>query len=175
MDLESTPLFLKSNFVTSRTDQAAIPRFHTDQGSYVGQFVIRYNTTTIRWKMSYCQDDLGPFPTKLPPSNEEMDSMIWMISKNITSLSVTCNRVLVLEYTFSQSTDKCIRQWKGDKVNTLEINYGNDSDSYCIGFHCFYPIPSEIKGMKYSILYFYYRITRLSHQSPTDTFTLSLF
>ena len=61
---------------------------------------------------------------------------IWTITKTETSLNITCNNVVVLNYYFADSSNsRCVPHWGGDVVEKIKfVNlYDKASDFYRAG------------------------------------------
>ena len=93
--------------------------FHTDSWGDIGAFWLRFLDSAIKYKVGNCNYN-GKEWNNLPVTPPDTLEKIWKISKNSTALTVTCNGVEVLVFTFSLSSySKCPASWEGHVVGYL--------------------------------------------------------
>eukprot|EP00116_Pleurobrachia_bachei_P009604 sb/3469866/ len=81
--------------------------------------------STITYFIGFCAD-WGAFPVQPPDEVEK----IWTIRKTASDLTIGCNGVEVLHFTFSDSTDNaCEPRWGGDVVEKIQFSSDHDTAS----------------------------------------------
>ena len=112
------------------------------------------------------------------PSDTNMTSWIWTITKTLDTMTMECNGELLLNLKFAESdTVWCVKNWAGDVVDSLKFS-PNDTASQqyqvtdkdvgkCFlsgpklkSYHLFIPLPIECKKRRY-------HSTGRYHMTPT--------
>ena len=126
LHLESTPLQIKTNSTTGSYDQIWVSMHTAKADRYVGVVAMMFDSPMKYW-IVHCTGSFIDSLTVQPP--EEVDK-IWTIRKTNTTLNIECNRVEVLHYEFSDSSDsRCVTNWGGDVVRKIKFDTGSDSAS----------------------------------------------
>ena len=125
IDLESTPLQIKTNSNTGSWDRISVKTYTAD-GSSIGWVTVRF-FSPMQYKIGYCTSR-----TILPVQPPDVLDKKWTIMKTNTTLGIECNGVEVLNYQFSDSSNSyCASRWGRNEVETIRFSSSdNASDSY---------------------------------------------
>eukprot|EP00116_Pleurobrachia_bachei_P015432 sb/3475694/ len=85
-------------------------------------------SSSVTYTISSCETE-GDFHESLP-SDSDGDKK-WKISKTDTTLTISCNGVVVLDYTFSDSSkSSCAAQWQQNIEHIKFTDMDTASDKY---------------------------------------------
>ena len=94
----------------------------------IGGVTVRF-TSPMKYSIGQCTDT-DKLPDLPVQPGDEVDK-IWKITKNTNALSIECNEVEVLNYTFSDSSDTdCVTKWGGDVMKIKFTEHDTASDGY---------------------------------------------
>ena len=123
LDLEETPLEIKTDSALGSEDQLAV-WFYTSQDEPVGRVLIHF-TSTPQYTLWECVSK-ADFPTSLPIAVEKT----WRITLNRSSgvrLQIRCNGEDVLDFLMSDETcGKPQNDWKHDWGDDWSIAWSRD-------------------------------------------------
>ena len=113
---------------------------------YVG-FVTIFFSDPMTYKMSYCLEEPTEFTA--PPGLFK----VWKFTKTYSNITVECNNIVIFEVVFSDypTTSNCYQKWAGNKVKTMEFQWGNMNSTYCIGPNCILSLETGKPTSKYVI------------------------
>nr|AFK75457.1 putative secretory peptide-47 [Pleurobrachia bachei] len=119
-DLEATPLQIETDSTLGSNEKTWVWLYNKDSG-YIGTVAVTFSSP-IQYYISYCTAKATDLPVQPPV---EVDK-IWTITKSETALIITCNDVEVLNYLFTDSSDKnCVPKYDG-KNDVQQIKFSSD-------------------------------------------------
>ena len=127
-DLETTPLQIKTDTVAGTGEKVKVVFYTAEKEDLSGS--IRLDIVDPpKYFIGSCSTEYTPFSEDLPAE----ETKVWTITETLTTVTITCNEVELVTYTFSDSSksSNCFEKWSRDtKMMQFVLNLDTASDEF---------------------------------------------